>query len=152
MYEQGCFKYILYVEGHCAANRYAFLMRLGSVVFRQATTSLQRVLPPSRIPHLASPTTCVLLLQLCDAWCAPPYSHPALPRFCACHNNRVDSACEASEMWFFPLLEGYGGGAENPDLPVEVDGADHILIAKDCSDLRFWIEWARTRVIQSHSW
>jgi hypothetical protein len=34
MYEQGRYKYIVYVEGHCAANRYAFLMRLGSVVIR----------------------------------------------------------------------------------------------------------------------
>ena len=34
MFRQGTFKYILYVEGHCAANRYAFLMRLGSVVIK----------------------------------------------------------------------------------------------------------------------
>ncbi|RQM20918.1 hypothetical protein B5M09_006431 [Aphanomyces astaci] len=34
MYEQSKFKYILYVEGHCAANRYAFLMRLGSVILK----------------------------------------------------------------------------------------------------------------------
>ena len=34
MYEQSRFKYILYVEGHCAANRYAFLMRLGSVILK----------------------------------------------------------------------------------------------------------------------
>ncbi|RLN14778.1 hypothetical protein BBO99_00002117 [Phytophthora kernoviae] len=34
IYEQSKFKYILYVEGHCAANRYAFLMRLGSVILK----------------------------------------------------------------------------------------------------------------------
>ena len=38
MYEQGLYKYILYVEGHCAANRYAFLMRLGSVIFKVEST------------------------------------------------------------------------------------------------------------------
>lgn len=34
IYEQSAFKYLLYVEGHCAANRYAFLMRLGSVILK----------------------------------------------------------------------------------------------------------------------
>jgi len=34
IYEQSRYKYILYVEGHCAANRYAFLMRLGSVILK----------------------------------------------------------------------------------------------------------------------
>ncbi|OQS01999.1 hypothetical protein THRCLA_05599 [Thraustotheca clavata] len=34
MYEQSKYKYILYVEGHCAANRYAFLMRLGGVILK----------------------------------------------------------------------------------------------------------------------
>lgn len=34
IYEQSMFKYLLYVEGHCAANRYAFLMRLGSVILK----------------------------------------------------------------------------------------------------------------------
>ncbi|DAZ95914.1 TPA: hypothetical protein N0F65_012625 [Lagenidium giganteum] len=34
IYEQSSFKYILYVEGHCAANRYAFLMRMGSVILK----------------------------------------------------------------------------------------------------------------------
>lgn len=34
IYEQTTFKYILYVEGHCAANRYAFLMRLGGVILK----------------------------------------------------------------------------------------------------------------------
>jgi hypothetical protein len=51
MYKQSTYKYLVYVEGHCAANRYSFLMRLGSVVLR------------------------------------------------------VQSRCEASELWFFPLLK-----------------------------------------------
>jgi hypothetical protein len=34
VYEQSRYKYLIYVEGHCAANRYAFLMRLGSVIFK----------------------------------------------------------------------------------------------------------------------
>ena len=34
MYEQGVYKYLIYVEGHCAANRYAFMMRMGSVIIK----------------------------------------------------------------------------------------------------------------------
>lgn len=34
IYDQSKYKYILYVEGHCAANRYAFLLRLGSVILK----------------------------------------------------------------------------------------------------------------------
>ena len=34
IYEQSEFKYIVYVDGHSAANRYAFLMRLGCVVLK----------------------------------------------------------------------------------------------------------------------
>lgn len=88
MYEQGKFKYILYIEGHCAANRYSFLMRLGSVIFK------------------------------------------------------VASKCEASEIWYFPLLKPYEGGLDN-NLPVEEDGADHITIKADYSDLREKILWCR---------
>ena len=83
MYEQGKFKYILYIDGHCAANRYSFLMRLGSVIFK------------------------------------------------------VESQCIPSEMWYFPLLKPYLGG------DVEVDGADHITIKPDLSDLREKILWCR---------
>ncbi|KAH9250060.1 hypothetical protein BASA81_012106 [Batrachochytrium salamandrivorans] len=38
MYKQGTYKYVCYVEGHCAANRYAFLMRLGSVILKLEST------------------------------------------------------------------------------------------------------------------
>ena len=34
MYQQAEYKYIIYVEGHCAANRYAFLMRMGSLIIK----------------------------------------------------------------------------------------------------------------------
>jgi len=90
MYKQGMFKYILYVEGHCAANRYSFLMRLGSVVIK------------------------------------------------------VESRCEASEMWFFPLLVPYAGSRSN-NIPVEagLEGADHVPIKADLSDLHEKILWCR---------
>jgi len=88
MYEQGKFKYILYIDGHCAANRYSFLMRLGSVILK------------------------------------------------------VESECVASEMWYFPLLKPYKGSAKN-NIEVEEDGADHIPIKRDLSDLREKILWCR---------
>lgn len=34
IFDQSRFKYIVYVEGHCAACRYAFMMRLGSVIIK----------------------------------------------------------------------------------------------------------------------
>eukprot|EP01136_Pigoraptor_vietnamica_P028612 Opistho-1_new@86264 len=34
MYEQARFKYLVYIDGHCAAARYAFLMRSGSVILK----------------------------------------------------------------------------------------------------------------------
>ena len=34
IYMQGKFKYLLYIEGHCAACRYGFMMRLGSVILK----------------------------------------------------------------------------------------------------------------------
>eukprot|EP00903_Cladosiphon_okamuranus_P011737 g11035.t1 len=34
IYQQSKFKYLLYVEGHCAACRYGFMMRLGSVILK----------------------------------------------------------------------------------------------------------------------
>jgi hypothetical protein len=37
IYEQSEYKYIIYADGHSAANRYAFLMRLGCVVLRVAS-------------------------------------------------------------------------------------------------------------------
>ena len=37
IYAQGRYKYLLYVEGHCAACRYSFLMRLGSVILKVPT-------------------------------------------------------------------------------------------------------------------
>ena len=37
IYQQGTYKYLIYVDGHCAACRYAFMMRLGSVILKVAT-------------------------------------------------------------------------------------------------------------------
>jgi len=86
MYRQGLYKYILYIDGHCAANRYSFLMRLGSVILK------------------------------------------------------VQSICEASEMWFFPLLRPHVDGQPVGSGP---EGADHVLIKPDLSDLREKLEWCR---------
>lgn len=36
IYEQSKYKYLLYVDGHCAACRYGFMMRLGSVILKVA--------------------------------------------------------------------------------------------------------------------
>lgn len=74
LYEQARYKYLVYVQGHCAANRYANLMSLGCVILKVAST------------------------------------------------------CEASEMWYFPLLRPY---------------VDHVPIAADLSDLASQIEWCR---------
>lgn len=34
IYEQSKYKYVLYIEGHCAACRYGFMMQLGCVIFK----------------------------------------------------------------------------------------------------------------------
>lgn len=34
IYKQSTYKYLLYVEGHCAACRYGFMMQLGSVILK----------------------------------------------------------------------------------------------------------------------
>ena len=34
IYEQSKYKYLIYVDGHCAACRYGFMMRLGSVIIK----------------------------------------------------------------------------------------------------------------------
>uniref|UniRef100_A0A7S2R1F7 Glycosyl transferase CAP10 domain-containing protein n=1 Tax=Eucampia antarctica TaxID=49252 RepID=A0A7S2R1F7_9STRA len=34
IYEQSKYKYLVYIDGHCAACRYAFMMRLGSVILK----------------------------------------------------------------------------------------------------------------------
>ena len=34
IYEQSAYKYLVYVDGHCAACRYGFMMRLGSVILK----------------------------------------------------------------------------------------------------------------------
>jgi hypothetical protein len=34
IYEQSSYKYLIYIEGHCAACRYGFLMKLGCVILK----------------------------------------------------------------------------------------------------------------------
>ena len=34
IYKQGTYKYLMYIEGHCAACRYGFMMQLGSVILK----------------------------------------------------------------------------------------------------------------------
>jgi hypothetical protein len=34
IYEQSRYKYLIYIEGHCAACRYGFMMRMGSVILK----------------------------------------------------------------------------------------------------------------------
>jgi hypothetical protein len=38
IYKQSSFKYLIYVEGHCAACRYGFMMLLGSVILKVDST------------------------------------------------------------------------------------------------------------------
>jgi hypothetical protein len=66
------YRYLLYVDGHCAASRYSQLMRTGSTILKVASQS------------------------------------------------------QASELWFFPLLEPY---------------RDHVPVQADLSDLREQIRW-----------
>lgn len=77
--EQARFKYLVYVEGHCAANRYANLMSLGCVILKVAST------------------------------------------------------CEASDMWYFPLLRPY---------------KDHVPVAADLSDLASQIQWCKRHDVE----
>jgi hypothetical protein len=37
IYEQSMYKYLVYVDGHCAACRYGFMMRLGSVILKASS-------------------------------------------------------------------------------------------------------------------
>lgn len=42
IYEQSAYKYLLYVDGHCAACRYAFMLRLGSVILKVGASASER--------------------------------------------------------------------------------------------------------------
>lgn len=75
MTEQLQYKYLIYVEGHSASNRYSFMMRTGSLILK------------------------------------------------------VESICDAKDIWFFPLLEDY---------------VHHVPIKSDLSDLEEKIEWCKT--------
>ena len=42
IFEQSKYKYLIYVDGHCAACRYGFMMRLGSVILKVRTSDLNK--------------------------------------------------------------------------------------------------------------
>ena len=57
IFEQSKYKYLVYVDGHCAACRYGFMMRLGSVILKVAPRQVADVRPHLRqlkctYPHL----------------------------------------------------------------------------------------------------
>ena len=40
IYKQGTYKYLMYIEGHCAACRYGFMMQLGSVILKVSCVTI----------------------------------------------------------------------------------------------------------------
>ena len=44
IYKQGTYKYLMYIEGHCAACRYGFMMQLGSVILKVRRDVLSTIL------------------------------------------------------------------------------------------------------------
>ena len=43
IYEQSKYKYLIYADGHCAACRYGFMMRLGSVILKVTTCKSESI-------------------------------------------------------------------------------------------------------------
>lgn len=59
---------------------------------------------------------------------------------------RVQSKCEASELWFFPLLNSIKEQHTTKDLSAkEADNteADHVSVSADLCDLKQKLEWCR---------
>ena len=79
IYEQSKYKYLIYVDGHCAACRYGFMMRLGSVILKvrsanvRTSISIDNGRPTRNLPSTAQ----VAPRQVADT------------------------------MWYFPLLQPY---------------------------------------------
>lgn len=110
------YKYQLYVDGHCAAMRYASMMCLGAVIMKARGRR-----PP---PHCPTPAP------------SPPITHQlTLPPCCL---PQVDSVTKADSMWFFPLLRPYDWRSASPD-----PSGDHVRVAADLSDLFELIAWAK---------
>lgn len=78
IYEQSKYKYLIYVDGHCAACRYGFMMRLGSVIIK--------VRPCVSVTILATP---FFVQQYFD------------------YHAQVAPRQVADTMWYFPLLQPY---------------------------------------------
>lgn len=110
IYEQARYKYLIYVEGHCAACRYSFLMRLGSVILKVTRRRAHAHTDEEKEgQHLRG-----LVVHLL----------PACAR-CCCWWWQVESQCVADQMWYFPLLRPY---------------VDHVPVKADLSDLEEKIE------------
>ena len=50
IYEQSRYKYLIYVDGHCAACRYGFIMRLGSAILK--VRDWERPTRSRALPHV----------------------------------------------------------------------------------------------------
>ena len=79
IYEQSKYKYLVYVDGHCAACRYGFMMRLGSVILKVRFCGV------------------VVIVLLC--LCFILIGH--------CTVVQVAPRQVADTMWYFPLLQPY---------------------------------------------
>lgn len=113
IYEQSEYKYIVYADGHSAANRYAFLMRLGCVVLRVA----------SRKEQCAGH----------DMWFYPilkgfdPFTNNSTTSSSSSSSSSSSTTTNAFVSWKTSLLECH----------------DHILIDEHLTNLRAVLEWCR---------
>lgn len=80
IYEQCKYKYLIYVDGHCAACRYGFMMRLGSVILKVRSARFKNL-------HFCN---IYMPLIICPLYCA-----------------QVAPGQVADTMWYFPLLQPY---------------------------------------------
>ena len=79
IYEQSKYKYLIYVDGHCAACRYGFMMRLGSVILK--------VRKRCSLRNISCVASTLITALNCVVQVAP---------------RQV-----ADTMWYFPLLQPY---------------------------------------------
>ena len=98
IYEQSRYKYLIYVDGHCAACRYGFMMRLGSVILKVTDCFCVCMMYEIPLGRLFNPHT------LHDVVCC-----------CV----QVTPRQVADTMWYFPLLQPYVD-----HVPVQADLSD----------------------------